>query len=71
MNAIKFSIFGRIVLVEKGADGWRTYYPGTDGKKRPADFVIPDFVEDAELEQYLGDLFHEDARPGHNEVIRL
>jgi hypothetical protein len=67
----KFNIFGRIVLVEKTAEGWRTYYPGTDGKRRPADFVIPDFVEDADLEQYLGDLFHEDARPGCHDVKRM
>jgi hypothetical protein len=70
MNS-KFNIFGLNVIVENTADGWRTYYPGTDGKRRSADFVIPDFVEDADLEQYLGDLFHEDARPGCNQVVRL
>lgn len=68
---IKFSVFGRIVLVEKTVDGWRTYYPGTDGKKRPADIVIPDFIAEGELEQYLGDLFHENATPKNAEVLRL
>ncbi|MES2353277.1 MAG: hypothetical protein V4568_02560 [Pseudomonadota bacterium] len=70
-GSIKFNVFGRIVLVERGVNGWRSYYPGPEGKKRPADFVIPDFVTANELAQYLDDLFHEDARPGHTAVIRL
>lgn len=71
MAAIKFRVFGCLVLVEKSADVWRTYYPGTDGKNRPADFVIPDFIADSELQQYLGDLFHENATLKNSEVIRL
>ncbi len=71
MASIKFNVFGCMVQVERALDGWRAYYPGTDGKKRPAGFVIPDEIEDNELEQYLGDLFHENARPGNAEVVRL
>lgn len=71
MAPAKFKVFGRIVLVEKGAYGWRAYYPGTDEKKRPADFVIPNDVDDSELAQYLGDLFHENARPSNTEVVRF
>ncbi|MDB5909058.1 MAG: hypothetical protein JWP34_3172 [Massilia sp.] len=71
MSAIKFSVFGRLVLVEHTTDGWRAFYPGADGLRRPVDFIIPDFIEEAELEQYLGDLFHEAATPRHSEVQRL
>lgn len=70
MEAYKFNVFGRIVLVEKYADGWRAYYPGYDGKMRLADFVIPKEIIDEELQQYLGDLFHENARPNCSEVWR-
>lgn len=71
MSAIKFNVFGRVVQVELTANGWRSYYPGTDGKRRPASFIIPDFVHETELEQYLGDLFHESASPNNPEVLRL
>jgi hypothetical protein len=71
MTPTKFNVFGRIVLIEKALDGWQTYYPGTDGKKRPADFSIPDFIEESELAQYLGDLFHENATPKNSEIVRL
>jgi hypothetical protein len=35
------------------------------------DFVIPHEVEEAGLALYLGDLFHEEARPAYPEVVRL
>ena len=71
MMSVKLQVFGRIVIVEKNADDWRVYYPGTDGKRRLADFIIPNEVKDSELEQYLADLFHENARPGNDEVVRM
>jgi hypothetical protein len=37
----------------------------------PAGFVIPDFIDEAELEQYLFDLFHESATPGNGDVRRI
>lgn len=70
MDAKKFNVFGTIVLVEEYADGWRAYYAGPDGKKRLADFVIPKEIIGEELEQYLGDLFHENARPNCNALVR-
>ena len=71
MTPANFNVFGRIIRVEKDVDGWRAYYPGSDGKKRVADFVIPNDVADSELEQYLGDIFHENARPNNAEVTRF
>jgi ABC-type multidrug transport system ATPase subunit len=36
-----------------------------------AGFVVPDFVEEAEIAQYLFDLFHESAVPGKGDVRRI
>jgi hypothetical protein len=69
--SLRFKVFGMLILVEKHADDWRPYYSSGDGKKRPADFLIPSDIGEDDLAQYLGDLFHEHARPNHAEVIKL
>jgi hypothetical protein len=68
---LRFDVFGTLVGIERRDGSWQAYYLGTEGKRRPADFVVPEFVEEAELARYLADLFHEAARPGHAEVRRL
>lgn len=68
---LRFNVFGTLVGIERSGPHWKAYYLGTEGKRRPADFVIPEFVVEAELAQYLADLFHESARPGHSEVRAL
>ena len=42
-----------------------------DGKRSPAGFVVPAFIEEADMEQYLFDLFHESATPGNGDVRRM
>ena len=69
--AARFNVFGKLVVVERHGGDWRAYYSGGNGTRRLADFVIPADVEEDCLEQYLGDLFHENARPNHAEVTRL
>ena len=71
MRAPLFNVFGRIVQVERAADGWRTWAIGNDGKRAPGGFVVPDFIAEPELEQYLFDLFHENATPGKGDVRRI
>jgi hypothetical protein len=72
MNSIKMSVYGRVVAVEKTDGGWAVFYPGADGKRRPAeDLVIPDFVGESELENYLSDLCHEWATEKYPSVRRL
>ena len=63
-------IFGRRLLVERTADGWQTFVPGDDGKRRPSPgVVIPSFVvTDDELLRYLADLWHESALPDRQTV---
>jgi hypothetical protein len=58
-----------VIRRERGV--WQAYALGADGKRSPADFVVPAFVEDSEIEQYLYDLFHESATPGNGDIRRL
>jgi len=44
---------------------------GAAGKRRPAEIVVPAFVAEDELLQYLADLFHESAAPSNGEPERL
>ena len=71
MSEHRFNVFGRIFLVRREGALWQAYALGADGKRSPAGFVVPDFVEAAELEQFLYDLFHESATPGNGDVRRL
>lgn len=72
MNTIKFNVFGRLVTVEKADSGWAVYYPGADGKRRPAqDIIIPAFVSADGLEKYLSDICHEWATVKHPDVRRI
>ena len=68
---VKLDVFGKRVLVERSGDTWRTYLLGTDGKRAPADVVVPDFLTEDELVQYFDDLFHEAATPERPAVVRL
>lgn len=67
----RFDVFGRVVVIRREANQWQAYAVGPEGTRVPAGFVVPDFVEDAELEQFLFDLFHESATPGNGEVRRI
>nr|WP_227820549.1 hypothetical protein [Ramlibacter tataouinensis] len=58
-------------LIRRSGGLWEAYALGADGKRTPAGFVIPEFIEDSELEQYLFDLFHESATPGNGDVRRV
>lgn len=71
MASCRFNVFGRIFQVERRDSTWQPFTVGADGKRSPAGFVIPDFITEAELEQYLSDLFHESATPGNGDVRRI
>lgn len=60
-NRLEFDVFGRRVVVEATADGWNAFYQGSDGKRRLADFVIPNNLDRTGIARYLDDLFHEFA----------
>jgi len=71
MPSLRFNVFGRIHVLQRQAGQWQAWTVGADGKRSPAGFVVPDFIADHELEQYLFDLFHEDATPGNGDVRRI
>ena len=71
MQGHRFNVFGRIVTIQREGAVWVVYSIGADGKRAPAGFVVPAFIEEDELEQYLFDLFHEEATPTNGDVRRL
>jgi hypothetical protein len=71
MKALRFNVFGRIVAIQRDGSTWQAYAVGADGKRSRAAFIVPDFVEEDEIEQYLFDLFHESATPGNGDVRRI
>lgn len=68
---LRFNVFGTLVGIQRSGTDWNAYYLGSEGKRRPADFVIPEFIEEAELSQYLADFFHESATSCNSEVRLL
>lgn len=71
MEKFSFNVFGTIVAVTGTRRAWQAWYLGAEGKRRPADFIVPADLEADELQQYLGDLFHENATPKYGEVVLL
>lgn len=74
MSELRFDVYGQVIAIVGGGTapgGWRPFVVGADGKRRPADFVVPDFVAEDELGQYLADLFHESATAARGEVVRI
>lgn len=71
MSMLKFDVFGQIMIAERASGGWRLFVLGNEGKRSPAGVVVPDFVEEHELTQYLDDLFHESATRERPRVVRL
>ena len=72
MKSIRFDVFGRDIVIV-GMDGsWRAFYPGNDGKRRPAkDLPLPPDITESELIRYLDDLCHEWATEQHPKVRRI
>jgi len=71
MKEFRFNVFGRLIAICGEAGERRTFELGAEGKRRPADFIVPDDVADEELCEYLFDLFHEDATPRNHSVTQI
>jgi hypothetical protein len=71
MDEYRFKAFGRLVAIGGQPGAWRATYLGADGKRRPADFIVPGHLQPDELAEYLADLFHEEATPSRPNVVRL
>lgn len=71
MTEHRFAIFGHHIAVTGAPGAWRAFYFGAEGKRRPADFIIPGDVAEQDLCEYLADLFHEDATPRNSTAARM
>jgi len=72
VTRLKLDVFGHTVLIERGAEGWETYYLSPDGKRRLADDIfIPSTVAEADLVRFVDDLCHERATSRHPRVLRI
>ena len=71
MKEFRFNVFGRLIAIRGEAGERRAFELGAEGKRRPADFIVPDDVADDELCEYLFDLFHEDATLRNSVVTRI
>ena len=65
---ITFDVFGRRIVVQATDRGWQAYYPGPDGKRRPAEFTIPAHLDADGIARYLDDVFHEHATGAYPRV---
>lgn len=71
VDEYRFNVFGTMVAIVGATGQWQAFFLGTEGKRRAADFIVPVDLTADELQQYLGDLFHENATPRDNDVRRL
>ncbi len=71
MTEQRFNIFGALIAITGAPGAWRAWYFGAEGKRRPADFIVPHDVAEHELCDYLADLFHEHATPRNSTAARL
>ena len=71
MQECRFNIFGTLIAVRGHQGAWRAFYLGAEGKRRPADFIIPDDIGADALCEYLADLFHEEATPRNNTATQI
>lgn len=70
-KTLRFSIFGMQIAVVGACGRWSAFLLGNDGKRRPADFIVPNELAEDELCGYLADLMHESATPSNSEAYRI
>ena len=68
---MKLNAYGRELIIERRAHGWCAFHPGSEGKRRPADFTIPSDLSRADIPRYIADLLHEWATPAHPAVEEI
>ncbi|WP_444848303.1 DUF7661 family protein [Duganella caerulea] len=71
MKEFRFNIFGALIAITGTEGNWRAFYLGAEGKRRPADFIVPGNVAEEELCEYLADLYHENATPRNCNAVQL
>lgn len=67
----RYSVFGSLIAIEAEPGDWSAFILGAEGKRRPASFIVPNFLSEVAICQYLADLFHEAATPTNGDVYRI
>ena len=71
-KCMQFDVFGRVLIVERIGDSWKVFYQGVVGKKRTADnIMIPSFVIEENIGEYLEDICHEWATGPDSRVKKV
>ena len=70
-KSIRLNVYGKYIQARKSDHGWELFYIGGEGKSRPAyDLIVPEFITEVELIDYLSDLCHEWATEKNPRVFR-
>lgn len=68
----KFDVFGTTMIITRRDRQWMLAIDSGLGMRRPVtDIVIPHSLVEAELAQYLADIYHESASIQHPDMIKL
>lgn len=69
---LRFNVFGSIMSVYREADNWVLYKESDVGiRVKVYDVVIPPDLNEAELAQYLDDMYHECANHKYHSVFQI
>ena len=69
MKNFKIDVFGKKIQAIFSDNWWIIYYLSSDCKRRLAnDIIVPSFIKESEIENYLADLCHEWATDKYPEV---
>ncbi len=68
-----FNVFGRLIGVKRSEAGYLLFnVSGAEYKcSRIYDVIIPDFIAEDEISQWLDDIYHEAATMEHPDVYRV
>lgn len=68
-----FKVFGRYIGVKPVGQGWQVFRVDMSERKysRLYEIIIPDDLEEDEIADWLGDIYHEAASPQHPDVVRV
>jgi hypothetical protein len=59
-------------MAARSDESWQMFYLSADGKRRPAvDIMVPDFVTESEIVNFIADLCHEWATDRYPDVRKI
>lgn len=69
---MRVDVFGRMAHLVRTEEGWRLFLLGNESKKRLVqEFAAPPSMSEAEVLDYLDDLYHEWASESHPRVMKI